>query len=73
MDVLNRYIMLGRGICKKYQSRDGKFLKPIGERNLVSRLLFFANTPPNMIYLLNYTKYYLEHCIINNAFCLSFS
>jgi hypothetical protein len=34
--------------------------------NLVSQLLFFANTPPNMIYMFNYTEYYcftftLEH------------
>ena len=44
--------MLGRGICEKYLSRD---------ENLVSRLVFFANTSPIMIYLFNYTKYYLEH------------
>ena len=24
-------------------------------------MVFFANTPPNMIYLFNYTEYYLEH------------
>ena len=58
---LNRYIMLGRGICKKYQSRDEKFPEPKGEGYLVSRLVFFANTPHNMIYLFNYTEYYLEH------------
>jgi hypothetical protein len=34
---------------------------PVERRNLVSRLVFFANTPPNRIYLFNYTKYYLEH------------
>jgi hypothetical protein len=38
--------MFGRGICEKYQSRDGKFPEPKGEGNLVSRLVFFANTPP---------------------------
>jgi hypothetical protein len=53
--------MFGRGICEKYQSRDGKFPEPIGEGILVSKLVFFANTPPNLIYLFNYTKYYLEH------------
>jgi hypothetical protein len=53
--------MIGRGICEKYQSRDEKFPEPIGKGNLVSRLVFFANTPPNMIYLFNYTEYYLEH------------
>jgi hypothetical protein len=53
--------MLGRGICKKYQSRDEKFPEPKGEGYLVSRLVFFANTPHNMIYLFNYTEYYLEH------------
>jgi hypothetical protein len=43
---LNRYIMFGRGICEKYQSIDGKFPEPNGEGNLVSRLVFFSNTPP---------------------------
>jgi hypothetical protein len=60
-EILNRYIMFGRGICGKYQSRDEQFPKPIGEGNLVSRLVFFANIPHNMIYLFNYTEYYLEH------------
>jgi hypothetical protein len=31
---------------EKYQSRDEKFPEPNGEWNLVSRLVFFANTPP---------------------------
>jgi hypothetical protein len=44
--ILYRYIMFGRGICEKYQSRDEKFPEPDGEGNLVSRLVFFANTPP---------------------------
>jgi hypothetical protein len=30
-DILYRYIMLGRGICEKYQSRDVKFPEPNGE------------------------------------------
>ena len=38
--------MLGRGICEKYQSREKKFPKPNGDGNLVSRWVFFANTPP---------------------------
>ena len=58
---MNRYIMFGRGIFEKYQSQDETFPEPWGEGNLVSRLVFFANTPPNMIYLFNYTEYYLEH------------
>ena len=53
--------MFGRDIGEKYRSRDEKFPDPIGEGNLVSRLVFFANTAPNMIYLYNYTEYYLEH------------
>ena len=53
--------MFGRGICEKYLSRDETFPKPKGKGNLVSRLVFFAITPPNMIYLFNYTEYYLEH------------
>ena len=58
---MNRYIMFGRGICEKYQSRDETFPEPIDEGNLVSRLAFFANTPPNMTYLFNCTEYHLEH------------
>jgi hypothetical protein len=38
--------MFGRGICEKYQSRDEKFPEPNGEGISVSRLVFFANTPP---------------------------
>jgi hypothetical protein len=33
--ILYRYIMFGRGICEKYQSRDEKFPEPNGEGNLV--------------------------------------
>jgi hypothetical protein len=36
--ILYRYVMLGRTICEKYQSRDEKFPEPNVERNLVSRL-----------------------------------
>ena len=62
--LLYRYIMFGRGICKIYQSRDEKFPEPNGKGNLVSRQVFFANTPlkhDTCVYLFNYTKYYLEH------------
>ena len=38
--------MFGRGICEKYQSRDEQFPKPNGKGNLISRLVFVANTPP---------------------------
>ena len=69
-EILNRYIMFGMGICAKYQSRDEQFPKPIGEGNLASRLvLFFANIPHNMIYLFNYTEYYLEHWL-NKSYLL---
>jgi hypothetical protein len=44
--ILYRYIMFGRGICEKYQSRYEQFPEPNVEGNLVSRLVFFANTPP---------------------------
>jgi hypothetical protein len=47
--ILNRYLMFGRGICEKYQSRDEKFPERNGEGNLVSRLVFFANTPPKHV------------------------
>jgi hypothetical protein len=46
-DILYRYIMFGRGICEKYQSRDEQLSEPNGEGNLVSRLVFFfENAPP---------------------------
>jgi hypothetical protein len=38
--------MFGRVFCEKYQSRDEIFPETNGERKLVSRLVFFANTPP---------------------------
>ena len=44
--IIYRYVMFGRGICEKYQLRDEKFPEPKGKGNLVSRLVFFANTPP---------------------------
>ena len=44
--IIYRYIMFGRGICEKYQLRDEKFPEPKGKGNLVSRLVFFANTSP---------------------------
>jgi hypothetical protein len=37
--ILYRYIMFGRGICKKYQSRDEKFPEPNSEGNSVSSLV----------------------------------
>ena len=53
--------MIGRGSSETYQTREESFPETIGDGNLVSRLVLFANTPPNMIYLFNYTDYYLEH------------
>ena len=56
--------MFGRGICEKYQSIDERFSEPNDEGNLVSRLVFFANTPPKHD-IFNYTKYYSEHWLNN--------
>jgi hypothetical protein len=62
--IFNRYIMFGRGICEKDQSIDEEFSEPTDEWNLVSRLVFFSQiVPPNMIYLFNFTEYYLENCL----------
>jgi hypothetical protein len=48
--------MFGRGIGEKYQSRDEI------SGNFSSLDWYFSQIPlPNMIYLLNYTEYYLEH------------
>jgi hypothetical protein len=41
-NVIYRYIMFGRGICEKYQSRDEIFPELNGERNVVSRLVFLT-------------------------------
>jgi hypothetical protein len=38
--------MFVRGICEKYESKDETFPESNAEGNLVSRLVFFANTPP---------------------------
>jgi hypothetical protein len=38
--------MLVRGICEKYESREEIFPTSNGEGNLVSKLVFFANTLP---------------------------
>jgi hypothetical protein len=48
------------GVFAKNTSRK---TKNFPSRNLVSGLVFFADTLPNMIYLFNYTEYYLEHWI----------
>jgi hypothetical protein len=47
--------MFGRGIYEKYQSRDEE-TKISSQDWYVSQILL-----PNMIYLFNYTEYYLEH------------
>ena len=44
--ILNRYIMFGRGICEKYQSRDKQFPRAEWRGKFSPRLVFFANTPP---------------------------
>jgi hypothetical protein len=49
--------MFGRGICEKYQSRDEQFPEPNDERNLVSRLVFFVNTPPKHDILYRYIMF----------------
>lgn len=46
-----------------------KFPKLMDEGNLVSRLIFFTNSPPNMIYMFNYTKYYVES-LLNKLYFL---
>jgi hypothetical protein len=57
--------MFGRGICEKYQSRDEQFPQAEwqGKFSLnFSQDWYFSQIHlPNMIYLFNYTEYYLEH------------
>jgi hypothetical protein len=49
------------GYLRKIPVERWKISQADSKGNLVSRLIFFANTPHNMIYLFNYTEYYLEH------------
>ena len=49
-----------------YHVWEGYLRKIPVERRTISRLVCFANTPPNMIYLFNYTEYYLEHWLVIN-------
>jgi hypothetical protein len=58
--------MFGRGISEKYQWRDEKFPEPKGEGNLVSRLVFFANTPPkhDISVYYNYLYYHAANTIL---------
>ena len=46
-----RYIMFGRGICEKYQSRDEQFPERNGEGNLVSRKITRNKTESWICYL----------------------
>jgi hypothetical protein len=50
-EIVYRYIMFGRGICEKHQSRDEIFPEPKGEGNLVSRLFFFRKYPSQAWYI----------------------
>ena len=36
VSILNKYIMFGRDICEKYQSRDEKFPEPIWYISLIT-------------------------------------
>ena len=47
--ILNRYITVGRGICKKYQSRDGQIMSRDWN--------FLQILHTTVIYLFNYTEY----------------
>jgi hypothetical protein len=51
--------MQGLNFIQIYHIWEGYLQKIPVEGNLVSRLVFFANTLPTMIF--NYTEYYLEH------------
>ena len=56
--------MFGRGICEKDQSKDEKFSG--ADRRVKFSLktgIFSQIVPPNMIYLFNFTEYYLENCV----------
>ena len=62
-----RYIMFWRGICEKYQSETNNFPSRMA-REIQSQDWYFSQIPlPNMIYLFNYTVYYLEHWL-NKSF-----
>ena len=44
LGVLNRYIMVGQGICEKYQSRDGQISRVGTAREILSQDWKFFST-----------------------------
>jgi hypothetical protein len=50
--------MVGRGICEKYQSRDGQISRDGTASEILSQDWNFSQIPcPTVIYLFNYTEY----------------
>ena len=55
---MNRYIMVGWGICEKYQSRDSQISRAGTAREILSSDWNFSQLPSSIvIFLFNYTKY----------------
>jgi len=55
---MNRYIMVGWGICEKYQLRDSQISRAETAREILSQNWNFSQLPhPIVIFLFNYTKY----------------
>ena len=63
------------GVFAKNTSRETKNFQSQMAREFQFQDWYFSQIPlPNMIYLFNYTEYYLEHWLNKyNSFCLSFS
>ena len=54
--------MFGRGICEKIPVERRKISRAEWRGKFSLKTGIFRNyPPPNMIYLINYTEYYLEH------------
>jgi hypothetical protein len=64
---------LGEVFAKNSSRETNNFTSRMA-REIYSQDWYFSQIPlTNMIYLFNYTEYYLEHWLKNNTFCLSFS
>ena len=72
--ILNRYIMFGRGICEKYQSRDKKFPELRGEENLVSRLVFVCRFHEYSVFIVCFRNVLICYKLLRNFdFCYMFT
>ena len=59
--VLNRYITVGRVICKKYHSKDGQISQPERQGKFCLKTGIFRNTPPDRDIFVKLHRTYFPH------------